>query len=72
MAVTEYNGEEVIPGTEVLLQGQDGSISNPDELVLIPHPSNNPDDPLVSFNVNIRSCLATDSFDHRIGARRGK
>lgn len=38
---------ELIPGTEVLLQTNDGLRSS-SELILVPEPSNSPDDPLVS------------------------
>lgn len=39
---------ELIPGTEVVYRGTDGESDNCKQLVLIPAPSNNPDDPLVS------------------------
>lgn len=38
---------ELIPGTEVVYRGTDGEADNSKELVLIPTPTNNPDDPLV-------------------------
>lgn len=39
---------ELIPGTEVVYRGTDGEADNSKQLVLIPAPSNNPDDPLAS------------------------
>jgi hypothetical protein len=47
---------ETIPGTEVLLYS-DGNISDhsgADKLVLVPEPSNDPDDPLVSLILLLR------------------
>lgn len=41
------NDKELIPGTEVVYRGTDGESVNSKQLVLIPAPSNNPDDPLV-------------------------
>jgi len=41
---------ELIPGTEILLHADDGSgrySSTNEELLLVPAPSNEPDDPLV-------------------------
>jgi hypothetical protein len=58
---TEHD-TELIPGTEILLQGHDGSSrdsDNRDKLVLIPTPSNNPDDPLVS---NKNPALISNKF----------
>lgn len=37
---------ELIPGTEVVYRGTDGEADNSKQLVLIPAPSNHPDDPL--------------------------
>lgn len=40
--------ETVIPGTEVVYRETDGDSNSSRELVLIPNPTNNEDDPLVS------------------------
>lgn len=46
---SDHSEGEVIPGTEVLLQTNDGSRSL-SELILVPEPSNSPDDPLVCLS----------------------
>jgi hypothetical protein len=39
---------ELIPGTEILLQTNEG-LRSASELILVPEPSNSPDDPLVCY-----------------------
>jgi hypothetical protein len=52
MAITERTEAELIPGTEILLAADERygrhSSSN-EELLLVPTPSDQPDDPLVRF-----------------------
>lgn len=43
------NGVEIIPGTEILLD-RNGTAGSKKEIHLVPEPTNNPDDPLVSCN----------------------
>lgn len=43
--------EAIIPGTEVVYRETDGDSTSSQELVLIPNPTNNPDDPLVSSSL---------------------
>lgn len=40
--------EAIIPGTEIVYRETDGDSTSSQELVLIPNPTDNPDDPLVS------------------------
>lgn len=40
--------EAIIPGTEIVYRETDSDSTSSQELVLIPNPSDNPDDPLVS------------------------
>lgn len=42
------NDTEHIPGTELVFRGVAGEANSSQELVLIPRPTNNSDDPLVS------------------------
>lgn len=39
---------ELIPGTEVVYRGSKNELDSTKELMLVPRPTNNPDDPLVS------------------------
>ena len=43
--------KEFIPGTEILLSSvnKSGSTNSDEKLILVPEPSDSPDDPLVSF-----------------------
>lgn len=43
------NDTEIIPGTELVFRGTSGEADSSQELVLIPQPTNNKDDPLVSW-----------------------
>lgn len=43
------NDTEIIPGTELVFRGTGGEADSSQELVLIPQPTNNKDDPLVSW-----------------------
>lgn len=42
-----HNDIELIPGTEIVFRGTDGEADSSKELVFIPRPTKNPDDPLV-------------------------
>lgn len=49
VTMTTHEKSEIIPGTEVVFKGSgDVEGTSTDELVLIPQPSSNSDDPLVS------------------------
>ncbi len=50
MAITDRTEAELIPGTEILLAADEGygrHSSTNEELLLVPTPSDQPDDPLV-------------------------
>lgn len=47
---------EIIPGTDVVFKGANGETITSQELVLIPKPTNNPDDPLVSTGSSPQGC----------------
>lgn len=42
------NDTELIPGTELVFRGTAGEADSSQELVLVPRPTSNSDDPLVS------------------------
>lgn len=48
--------EAIIPGTEIVYRETDGDSSSSQELVLIPNPTINLDDPLVSSSLFLRLC----------------
>lgn len=50
--------EAIIPGTEIVYRETDSDSTSSQELVLIPNPSDNPDDPLVSSLLLYFCCLA--------------
>lgn len=52
----DHSGGELIPGTEILLQTSEG-LRSASELILIPEPSNEPDDPLVRSLLSATSLL---------------
>jgi hypothetical protein len=64
---------ELIPGTEILLAADEGygrhSSSN-EELLLVPTPSDQPDDPLVRFAEALQRRVA--NLCNRTGAQDGK
>lgn len=67
----DYSRGDLIPGTEILLQTTEG-LRSASELILIPEPSNEPDDPLVGSPLFTTSLPDTNIEVERIGARPGK
>lgn len=50
--MSDKNDTEIIPGTEIVFRGTTGEAISSQELVLVPRPTNNLDDPLVGGLLN--------------------
>lgn len=57
---------ELIPGTEVVFQGTESESIASQELVLIPRPTANEDDPLVRPTFPLPSCSLAPKADPQI------
>lgn len=55
--MSHQDSERIVPGTEIVYMGRDGDSTSSQELVLVPNPTNNIDDPLVSSSVPLCSGL---------------
>lgn len=55
--------EAIIPGTEIVYRETDGDSTSSQELVLIPNPTDNPDDPLVSSSLQPYFCCLAQQTD---------
>lgn len=56
----------IIPGTEIVYRETDGDSISSQELVLIPSPTSNLDDPLVSSTLFLRFCRRAPQTDRSI------
>lgn len=55
--------EVIIPGTEIVYRETDGDSTSSQELVLVPNPTDNPDDPLVSSILLLAFCCLAQHTD---------
>lgn len=63
--MSHQDREAIIPGTEIVYRETDGDSTSSQELVLIPNPTNNQDDPLVSSSLLL--CLFAVSLQMSAG-----